>query len=81
MFKELFDAVIDEKHGGFKAADKHPAPDLDAGKVLSTHTHTHTPAPAHTHPAPDLDAGKVLSTHTHTHTHTLETAAESRGAL
>jgi len=53
VFKELFDAVIDEKHGGFKAADKHPAPDLDAGKVLSTHTHTHT----------------------------LETAAESRGAL
>ena len=51
MFKELFDAVIDEKHGGFKAADKHPAPDLDAGKVLSTQTHT------------------------------LETAAESRGAL
>jgi len=33
VFKELFDAVIDEKHGGFKASDKHPAPDLDAGKV------------------------------------------------
>jgi len=32
-FKELFDAVIDEKHGGFKPADKHPAPDLDANKV------------------------------------------------
>ena len=33
MFKELFDAVIDEKHGGFKPTDKYPAPDLDADKV------------------------------------------------
>jgi len=36
VFKELFDAVIDEKHGGFKPADKHPAPDLDAAKVCTS---------------------------------------------
>eukprot|EP00914_Ancora_sagittata_P013174 GHVO01025657.1.p1 GENE.GHVO01025657.1~~GHVO01025657.1.p1 ORF type:complete len:407 (+),score=80.05 GHVO01025657.1:72-1223(+) len=32
-FKELFDAVINEKHGGFGPTDKHPAPDLDASKL------------------------------------------------
>jgi creatine kinase len=32
-FKELFDAVINEKHGGFGPNDKHPAPDLDASKL------------------------------------------------
>jgi len=33
VFKELFDAVINEKHGGFGPNDKHPAPDLDASKL------------------------------------------------
>lgn len=33
VFKELFDALIDEKHGGFKPTDKHPAPDLDVSKL------------------------------------------------
>jgi len=33
--------VIDEKHGGFKATDKHPAPDLDADKV---HPTSYTPS-------------------------------------
>jgi len=36
VFKELFDAVINEKHGGFSPSDKHPAPDLDSNKV-NTH--------------------------------------------
>lgn len=33
-FKELFDAVINEKHGGFSPSDKHPAPDLDSTKLV-----------------------------------------------
>ena len=33
VFKELFDAVIDEKHLGFGPNDTQPAPDLDANKV------------------------------------------------
>jgi len=33
VFKELFDAVINDKHGGFGADDKHPPPDLDAEKL------------------------------------------------
>jgi len=33
-FKELFDAVIDDKHGGFKPSDKHPAPDLNASALV-----------------------------------------------
>jgi len=33
-FKELFDAVIDDKHGGFKPTDKHPAPDLNASALV-----------------------------------------------
>ena len=41
MFKEIFDAVIDEKHGGFPPDAKHPAPDLDAGKVTSSLTYLH----------------------------------------
>jgi len=32
-FKELFDAVINDKHGGFGPEDKHPAPDLDSGAL------------------------------------------------
>jgi creatine kinase len=32
-FAELFDAVINEKHGGFGPTDKHPAPDLDSTKL------------------------------------------------
>lgn len=35
VFKELFDAVINEKHLGFSPTDKHPAPDLDAAKLTS----------------------------------------------
>jgi len=42
VFKELFDAVIDEKHGGFKPTDKHPAPDLDAEKVDDSSLPYHT---------------------------------------
>jgi len=34
VFKELFDAVINEKHGGFGPGDKHPPPDLDADKLV-----------------------------------------------
>lgn len=30
VFKPLFDAVINEKHGGFGPNDKHPAPDLNS---------------------------------------------------
>jgi len=30
VFKELFDAVINEKHGGFGPKDKHPPPDLNS---------------------------------------------------
>jgi len=33
VFAELFDAVINEKHGGFSASDNHPPPDLDATKL------------------------------------------------
>jgi len=33
VFKELFDAVINEKHGGFGPDAKHPPPDLDASKL------------------------------------------------
>jgi len=33
VFKELFDAVIDEKHNGFGPNDKHVAPDLDGSKI------------------------------------------------
>jgi creatine kinase len=33
-FKELFDAVINEKHGGFGPTDKHPAPDLNADALV-----------------------------------------------
>nr|BDA39157.1 opheline kinase [Thoracophelia sp. 1 KU-2021] len=33
-FGELFDAVINEKHGGFGPNDKHPQPDLDASKLV-----------------------------------------------
>jgi len=39
VFKELFDALIDEKHGGFKATDKHPPPDLDSAKVTRSCVH------------------------------------------
>lgn len=34
MFGELFDAVIDEKHGGFGPNDSHPAPELDSEKLV-----------------------------------------------
>lgn len=34
VFKELFDVVINERHLGFGPDAKHPAPDLDASKVL-----------------------------------------------
>jgi len=34
VFKELFDAVINEKHGGFGPSDKHPAPDLNAEALV-----------------------------------------------
>lgn len=34
VFKPLFDAVINEKHLGFGPEDKHPAPDLDASKLV-----------------------------------------------
>jgi creatine kinase len=33
-FKELFDAVINEKHGGFSPTDKHPPPDLNANALV-----------------------------------------------
>jgi hypothetical protein len=33
VFKELFDAVIDDRHKGFAPTDKHPAPELDADQV------------------------------------------------
>jgi len=33
VFKELFDAVINEKHLGFGPDAKHPEPDLDASKL------------------------------------------------
>jgi len=32
-FKELFDAVIDEKHLGFGPNDKQPAPELEPENV------------------------------------------------
>jgi len=32
-FKEIFDAIIDDKHQGFGPGEKHPAPDLDASKL------------------------------------------------
>ena len=35
VFKDIFDAVIDEKHHGFKPADKHPAPELEPENVNS----------------------------------------------
>jgi len=35
VFKELFDAVIDERHKGFKATDRHPPPELDANLVCN----------------------------------------------
>ena len=38
MFKELFDAVIDDHHRGFGPKDMHPAPELDASTVTN-HTH------------------------------------------
>jgi creatine kinase len=34
VFKELFDAVINEKHGGFGPDDKHPPPDLNADALV-----------------------------------------------
>jgi creatine kinase len=34
VFKELFDAVINEKHGGFGPSDKHPPPDLNADALV-----------------------------------------------
>jgi len=34
VFKELFDAVINEKHGGFGPDAKHPPPDLDSTKLV-----------------------------------------------
>nr|AAM10823.1 lombricine kinase [Urechis caupo]3JPZ_A Chain A, Lombricine kinase [Urechis caupo]3JPZ_B Chain B, Lombricine kinase [Urechis caupo]3JQ3_A Chain A, Lombricine kinase [Urechis caupo] len=34
VFKELFDAVINEKHKGFGPNDSQPAPDLDASKLV-----------------------------------------------
>jgi hypothetical protein len=37
VFKELFDAVINEKHGGFGPDAKHPPPDLDSTKVIRFH--------------------------------------------
>lgn len=33
VFKELFDAVVDDHHRGFGPNDKHPAPELDASKL------------------------------------------------
>ncbi|KAK2154015.1 hypothetical protein LSH36_279g03125 [Paralvinella palmiformis] len=33
VFKELFDAVIDEKHHGFKPTDKHPPPELEPNNL------------------------------------------------
>nr|BDA39158.1 taurocyamine kinase [Thoracophelia sp. 1 KU-2021] len=35
VFHELFNSVIDEKHGGFGVNDKHPPPDLDASKLVN----------------------------------------------
>ena len=37
VFKELFDAIINEKHGGFGPNDKHPPPDLDSTKLVGGH--------------------------------------------
>lgn len=34
VFHELFDAVINEKHGGFGPNDKHPPPDLNASALV-----------------------------------------------
>lgn len=34
VFNELFDAIINEKHGGFGPDDKHPPPDLDASALV-----------------------------------------------
>ena len=37
-FKELFDAIINEKHGGFGPGDKHPPPNLDVNNVSDGQT-------------------------------------------
>jgi len=34
VFKELFDAVIDDRHKGFKTSDKHPPPELEESKLV-----------------------------------------------
>lgn len=34
VFKELFDAVIDDRHKGFAATDKHPSPELDESNLV-----------------------------------------------
>jgi creatine kinase len=34
VFKELFDAVIDDRHKGFKTTDKHPIPELDESALV-----------------------------------------------
>lgn len=35
VFSDLFDAVIDEHHLGFKPSEKHPAPELDPSKLVN----------------------------------------------
>ena len=39
VFKDFFDPIIDQRHGGFKPNDKHKT-DLDYSKVIATKNET-----------------------------------------